>query len=74
LGVYSSEQLPLKITISKNAKTLIAQATGQNSLPLEATAKDKFKFDPAGVILEFNSDEKTMLLKQGGGQFTFKKE
>lgn len=74
LGVYSSEQIPLKITISKNNKTLIAQATGQSSFPLDATAKDKFKFDPAGIIMEFNPTEKTMLLKQGGGQFTFTKK
>lgn len=40
----------------------------------EATEKDKFKFNQAGIVLEFNPTEKTMLLKQGGGQFTFTKE
>jgi len=74
LGVYSSTQIPLKITVSKDNNTLIAQATGQPSFPLEATDKDKFKFDQAGVILEFNPTEKTMILKQGGGQFTFKRD
>ena len=74
LGVYSSSQIPLKITITKKNKTLIAQATGQASFPLEATDKDKFKFDQAGVVLEFNPADKTMILNQGGGQFTFTKE
>lgn len=74
LGVYSSTQIPLKITITKDNTTLIAQATGQSFFPLEATEKDKFKFDQAGVVLEFNPTEKTMILKQGGGQFTFTKE
>lgn len=74
LGVYTSEQIPLKITISKNNKTLIAQATGQASFQLEATGKDKFKFDQAGIVMEFNPAEKTMLLKQGGGKFAFTKE
>lgn len=74
LGVYSSTQIPLKITITKENKTLIAQATGQPSFPLEATEKDKFKFDLAGVILEFNPTAKTMTLKQGGGQFAYTKE
>lgn len=74
LGVYSSEQIPLKITISKNNKTLIGQATGQSSFPLEATAKNIFKFDAAGIIMEFNPSEKSLLLKQGGGQFTFTKK
>lgn len=74
LGIYSSTQLPLKITITKDNSTLIAQATGQSSFPLEATEKDKFKFDPAGVVLEFNTDKGEMTLKQGGGVFIFTKD
>jgi CubicO group peptidase (beta-lactamase class C family) len=74
LGTYSSTQIPLKITITKNNKTLIAQATGQSAFSLEATATDKFKFDQAGVVLEFNPVEKTMILKQGGGEFSFTKD
>lgn len=74
VGTYVSEQVPLKITVSKNKLTLIAQATGQAAFPLEATAKDKFTFDQAGIEMEFNPGEGTMLLKQGGAQFNFKKE
>jgi hypothetical protein len=64
----------MKITITKNNNTLIAQATGQSSFPLEATEKDKFIFKLAGIVLEFNPSERTMMLKQGGGQFLFTKE
>jgi len=74
LGVYSSKQTPLKVTITKNGNTLIAQATGQPSFTLEATEKDKFKFDRAGIVLEFNPTDKTMVLKQGGGILNFSKE
>lgn len=74
LGVYSSKQIPLKITITKQDKTLIAQATGQPATALEATEKDKFKFAQAGAIFEFNPTDKSMVLKQGGGTFTFTKE
>ena len=74
IGVYSSTQIPLKITITKDGSTLIAQATGQSAFKLEASDKDKFKFDQAGVKLEFNPANNTMILKQGGGQFTFTKE
>lgn len=74
LGIYSSAQIPLKVTITKENKTLIAQGTGQPSFPLEAIEKDKFKFDRANLVLEFNPTEKTMLLKQGGGQFIFTRE
>lgn len=74
VGVYASAQIPLKITISKADNTLMAQATGQPSFALEASAKDIFKFDRAGVVLEFNPAEKQMTLKQGGGSFLFKME
>jgi D-alanyl-D-alanine carboxypeptidase len=73
-GIYSSTQIPLKITITKNNETLTAQATGQPSFPLDAVEKDTFKFDPAGVVLEFNTEKNEMTLKQGGGVFLFKKD
>ena len=74
LGVYSSTQIPLKITITKDNTTLISQATGQSPFPLEATEKDKFEFDPAGIIMEFNPDKNEMTLKQGGETVLFTKE
>ncbi len=74
LGVYSSKQIALKITITKDGNTLIAQGTGQPAFPIEATEKDKFKFDQAGAKFEFNPTAKTMILFQGGGQINFTKE
>lgn len=74
LGIYASKQIPLKITITKEGNTLIAQGTGQPAFPIEATEKDKFKFDQAGAKFEFNPTEKTMILFQGGGQINFTKE
>ena len=74
LGVYASKQIPLKITITKDRNTLIAQGTGQPAFTLEATEKDKFKFDQAGAKFEFNPTDKTMILFQGGGQIKFTKE
>lgn len=73
-GTYGSSQIPLKINISKKDNTLIAQATGQSSFPLEATSVNSFKFDAAGIVLEFNSEKSEMTLKQGGKEFIFKKE
>lgn len=74
LGVYASKQIALKITITKDGNTLVAQGTGQPAFPLEATDNDKFKFDQAGAKFEFNPTEKTMILFQGGGQINFMKE
>lgn len=73
LGVYSSTQIPLKITISKDNTTLIAQGTGQPSFPLEAVEKNKFKFDQIGLVLTFDPEQKTMILNQGG-EYKFTKE
>lgn len=74
LGVYASKQIAMKITITKDGNTLIAKGTGQPSLPLEATGKDKFKFDQAGAKFKFNPTDKTMILFQGGGEIKFTKE
>lgn len=74
IGVYFSAQIAFKITITKEGNTLIAQGTGQPPFPLEASGKDKFKFDQAGAKFEFNPTDKTMLLLQGGGQIKFTKE
>lgn len=72
LGVYASKQI--KITITKNGNTLIAQGTGQPAFPLEATDKDEFKSDQVGAKFEFNPTNETMILFQGGGQVNFTKE
>ncbi|WP_422081888.1 serine hydrolase domain-containing protein [Ulvibacterium sp.] len=74
LGVYASEQLSLKITITKDGDILFGQATGQPSFAMEAVEKDIFEFAQAGVRLEFTPDEKTMILKQAGGVYHYKME
>lgn len=74
LGVYSSTQLPLKVTISKDNTTLKAQATGQGQFALAAIGQDKFSFDPAGIVMEFEPAKNQFTLKQGGGTFLFTKE
>lgn len=74
LGIYTSKQLPIKITFTKNNLNLIAQATGQNALTLQATKKDEFSYFDEGIILEFNLMDKTMVLKQSGQIYNFAKE
>lgn len=73
-GVYASSQIPLKITVTQNGATLMAQATGQPQFPLQATEPHVFKFDAAGVVMEFNPAANQMTLKQGGGEYLFTKE
>jgi CubicO group peptidase (beta-lactamase class C family) len=74
LGVYTSEEISLEITITKEGNTLIAQGTGQPALPLEATEKDKFKYDQVNAVFHFNPEDNTMLLIQGGGKIPFTKK
>ncbi len=74
IGVYASDNFPLKLTVTREGKSLFAQATGQMAIPLEATAEDKFKFDAAGILIEFNRDTEELKLQQGGGKYLFKKE
>ncbi|ETZ23075.1 serine hydrolase [Pedobacter sp. V48] len=74
LGVYSSPEVPLKLSITRNGTVLMAQATGQGVLTLEAFEHNKFKFEPDGIVLEFNPKNTELVLKQGGQTYLFKKE
>ncbi|MBC6493039.1 serine hydrolase domain-containing protein [Flavihumibacter stibioxidans] len=74
IGVYAAEKMPMKITISKDGNSLKGQAGGQNSFPLEATAKDEFRFDGMGLVITFDLSQNTLVLKQGGKEMSFKRE
>ena len=73
-GTYGSPQFPLKITVSREGAILKAQATGQGAFPLEAVSKDIFKFDGAGIRMEFDAAKPTFVLLQGGKSVPFTKE
>ncbi|MGX9984791.1 serine hydrolase domain-containing protein [Soonwooa purpurea] len=74
VGNYSSSELPIKLSITSQGNILTAQATGQSAFPLEASDKDIFKFEKAGIVIEFAPSEKKMMLKQGGKEFIFTKD
>lgn len=65
-GVYSSPDLPIKLTITKKGNSLIAQGTGQPELPLECTGSDRFQCESVDLMLEFLPEENKMVLKQLG--------
>lgn len=73
-GSYASAQIPLKITIKREGQGLTAQATGQPSFPLEAEARHIFKFEQAGIVMEFDPENQRLLLKQAGAEFLFERE
>ena len=74
IGNYSSTEMPLKITVTKKGKTLMAQASGQSAFELEATDTDVFKFAQAGIEMDFRPDKNEFTLKQGGGKFIYTKD
>jgi CubicO group peptidase (beta-lactamase class C family) len=73
-GIYTSIDIPLKITISREDSTLMAQATGQSAFPLSATGDHTFGFVPAGISMEFRPQADEMVLKQGGATYLFRRE
>jgi len=77
-GTYASKQVPLKITVKKDGGQLTAQATGQSSFPLEPETALSFRFDPAGIVMEFTAGPDGLItgfvLKQRGGVYTFERE
>ena len=74
LGVYSSPEVPFKLTITRDGSTLFAQPTGQPSFSLEAAAQDKFKLDSRDVVMEFDAAKNQLTFKRGGRDIVFKKE
>jgi len=71
LGIYSSKQIPIKITFSKRGNSLIGQGTGQREFYLEASERDKFCSLDGEILLEFRPESGDMTLKQGGMSFLF---
>jgi len=73
-GTYATAQMPMKITIFIKDKVLMAQATGQGAFPLEATSQTSFKFDTAGIVIDFDVTKRQLLILQGGNKVKFIKE
>jgi D-alanyl-D-alanine carboxypeptidase len=66
LGQYSSDTFPVKLTVSKSGNQLFIQAPGDSKMSLQATAKNEFKYEPAGISIEFIVGKQQMKITQGG--------
>jgi ankyrin repeat protein len=71
-GTYKTEQIPLDIKVFVREGKLFLQATGQPELAPKPKSATVFEFAPAQLVVEFDSDA-SFTLKQGGGNFKFKK-
>jgi D-alanyl-D-alanine carboxypeptidase len=73
VGVYSSPNAPVKITITREGSTLFFQPPGESAVALEATALDKFQIEGA-LVIEFDASKNQMTIKRRGGERVFTKE
>lgn len=74
VGIYSTPDAPVKLTITRKGATLFFQPPGESAgAALEATAQDKFKIEGA-IVIEFDTTKKQMIIKRAGGQRVFTKE
>lgn len=75
-GEYTSEQIPIAISVKRDGDKLTGQGTGQPVFPLEAVSETEFRFDKAGIVMIFNilpSGEVDGFTLKQGGDYEFKK-
>jgi len=74
-GTFSAKEIPnAKFTMKVENDQLTGQFTGQQSFPLEYDGDGKFKFDMAGIEIQYSKDKKSFDVVQGGHTVTFTKE
>ncbi len=74
VGVYKGDNFPMDITITRGEGILVAQATNQPAFTLESESETEFVFPAAGLTLLFDAEKGEMILKQGMGEYTLKKQ
>ena len=74
LGVYSTPEFPMKITVSENNGALVLEAEGQPALPLESEGGGEFSMEEAGLSIQFNAEKTGFKLDIGGQVFDLTKE
>lgn len=74
VGVYSIPGTPAKMTVTRDGATLYIRAGAEaTSVPIEATAEDKFKIDPF-VVFEFDAAKGELTITRGGQKRIFTKQ
>jgi D-alanyl-D-alanine carboxypeptidase len=74
VGVYSIPDTPAKMTVTLDGAPLYIRAGNeQSSVPLEATAEDKFAIGPC-VAFEFDAEKGLLTIKLANGDRVFTKE
>jgi CubicO group peptidase (beta-lactamase class C family) len=73
VGVYTIPGTPAKVTFTRDGATLYFQPAGNSSVPIEATAENRFRIDPF-VIFEFDAAKGQVTINRAGQERVFTKE
>jgi hypothetical protein len=72
-GTYKCPEFP-EIIFSVENNTLMGKNAGQSPIALEYFETNKFKYEQAGIVVEFFPNDQKMVLTQGGKASTFVKQ
>ncbi len=72
-GDYTSEDIPLGLKVFVKENQLFAQGKGQPEFPLECFSENKFRFETAGIEINFIPEKNEMQLLQNSKKYQFKK-
>lgn len=70
-GIYTSEDIPIQIKAYQEDGRLKIEPEGQDAFYLDAMGDHLFRFDQAGIVIEFFPQQHEFILKQAGQQFRF---
>ena len=73
IGDYSSTKIPIKVNFTDEDDSLVINAQGQPSTPLEDKGNGKFTMDQAGLIIQFNAEKTGFTMSISGQNFEFTK-
>jgi len=71
IGTYTSTDISLDLKVFVNDDQLFAQGKGQSEFPLELVQQDQFRFEKAGIQINFFPEKNQMQLLQNGKTYSF---
>lgn len=72
-GIFTSEELPLSLTITQRDGTLWCQGSGQNAFPLNTVDEKRFEQEQFSVRIEFKNNDELILTQGKEYHYTRKK-
>ncbi len=65
IGTFTNSMPPYKLTFTVKERSLFCQVPNQPAFQITAFGNHIFKYDQAGITLEFKPSEHTLIVKQG---------